>query len=537
MLNVMTVTTRLEFHDSVFLMWGKLQQLFRRQLTPSAEPKPVLTSAEPTSVGVGLERERRDFTALAREFETLFSYRPDLIPLVTEVKAGQEVVAVRKTLQEALARERETLRELLESLKPQLQRLGETFGSGELQEHLGGLLTTLQTSLPTKTTVDSFHRLYQVELSKLPGEQPVLTEATAALDFERETLENLASEMIVFESQEAKPISSSSLVKPSAYEQSLEAQGEMLAELEMSLMRYQGHPLAEYQDFSAALTALKAAQETKHIAPELVLRTRESYHRFESLRQQQAQSLHEEQKARLQAHLTTLRALPVLPSLQRQAESTKRVLEDYLAQLELAPLEDHAIKSAGALLEDFKKHLDLSYRSELMTLVGRAAAAKATGILVELQRAGQLLEQGHYPNLETLARSLDQTVAQDKHRAQSQQRAYKFEHDLQAAFVAFGPLAKLNNDEVADVRQSLAYLESQREHFLSSSSVVQRELQKALTQAKSKLKKLAKQLVATSAVAEQLVASHLLDDLFDAPSAEVKDVPPGPKNNPLLSRF
>ena len=80
---------------------------------------------------------------------------------MAEVKAGQEVVAVRKTLQEALARERETLRELLESLKAQLQRLGETFGSGELHEHLGGLLTTLQTSLPTKTTVDNFHHLYQ----------------------------------------------------------------------------------------------------------------------------------------------------------------------------------------------------------------------------------------------------------------------------------------------------------------------------------------------------------------------------------------
>ena len=129
-------------------MWGKLQQLFRRQpAPPPPEPPVVQVSPEPTSVGVSLERERRDFTALAKEFEQLFAYRPDLIALVTEANAGQDVTGVRKLLQDAVSAQRDTLRELLESLKPQILQFN---GASELKEHLGVLLTTLQNTLPSK---------------------------------------------------------------------------------------------------------------------------------------------------------------------------------------------------------------------------------------------------------------------------------------------------------------------------------------------------------------------------------------------------
>ena len=204
--------------------------------------------------------------------------------------------------------------------------------------------------------------------------------------------------------------------------------------------------------------------------------------------------------------------------LQRHADSTKRVLEDYLKHLEFAPLKEHALQSAEALFDDFKKHLAMTYRSELMKLVARAASANATSLLVDLQRAGQMLEGGQYPNLETLSQSLSQTLAQDKHRILSQRRAYKFDHDLHDALSAFTHSAKLNNDEVESVRQSLSYLEGQREHFQTASAVVQSELQKTLTKTKAKLKKLAKQLEATRAVAHELTTRDILKHLFDDPS-------------------
>jgi hypothetical protein len=484
-------------------MWEKLQQLFRRQPSalPSAKPEEVQASAEPTSVGVGLERERRDFTALAKEFEYLFAYRPDLIPLVTEVKAGQDVSHVRTILQGAVSAQRDTLRELLESLKPQVLQFSE---APELQENFETLLGVLQHALPSKASVENFHHLYHLELSGLLVEHPPATEETP-LAPERAALETLASEMVVFET---------SGTKPTPFEQTLTAQGDMLAELNVFMARFQGNTESEYQDFVTALAGLKTAHDTHHVVPELVLKARESYRRFESVRQQHAHSLHDEQKRRIQGYLTALGALPVLPTLQNNVASTKRVLEDYLAQLEKAPLEKHTLQSAGALFDDFKKQLDSGYRSELMTLVARAAKLNATSLLVDLQHAGQMLEGGQYPNLETLSRALSQTTAQDKHRKTSHQRAHKFQHDLREAQGAFTPLAKLNNDEVETVRQSLAYLESQREYFQTASAVVQSELQKTLVKTKVKLKKLAKQLEATRAVAEELRTSDILEHLF-----------------------
>jgi hypothetical protein len=500
---VTAVTGILEFHDNVALMWEKLQQLFRRQ--PATKLEAVQPTAEPTSVGVGLERERRDFTVLAKEFDYLFAYRPDLLPLVNEVNAGQDAASVRKLLQDSALRERDTLRELLESLKPQILQFND---APDLQEHLGVLLATLQYTLPSKASVENFHHLYQLEVSRLPVEHPPATEGTP-LAPERAALETLASEMLMLETPSTMP---------TPFEQSLEAQGEMLAELNVLMVRAQGSTQSEYHDFVTILANLKTAHDTHHIAPELVLRARESYRRFENLRQQQVHSLCDKQKQRIQSHLAALCALSVLPTLQHHADSTKRVLEDYLARLEYAPLEEHDLQSASALFDDFKKQLDLNYRSELMKLVSRATTVKATSLLVELQRAGQILEGGHYPNLETLAQSLSQTIAQDKHRVLSQRRAYKFDHDLHDALITFAPLAKLNNDEVESVRQSLSYLEGQREHFQTASAVVQSELQKSLTKTKAKLRRLAKQLEATRAIAQELRASNLFNNLFDDPS-------------------
>jgi hypothetical protein len=491
-------------------MWGKFRNLFARERVSQPGEVPVTQIAgEPTSVGVGLERELRDLAVLAREFEPLFAYRPDLIPLVTEV-TDHDLNRVRKTLQEATEQERKRLTQSLEGLKPQFSQLAKTSGSTELQERLGSLLTILETNLPTRAALDHFHQLYAFELMRLPGEQPAATEVVNPLGPGNSELGNSDLENLNLQT-----LASDAPLEHSVYEQSLEAQGKTVAELKVLMLRYPDENSSDYQDFVSALTSLQLAQESNLIAPDLVIRARESYHRFESGRQRQAHSLLEAQKLRIQQHLTALQALPILPSLLRQGESTKRVLEDYLSQLNLAPLEENALQSAGALFDNFKKQLDLSYRSELMNLVGRAATAKATPILVELQHAGQMLEQGKYPDLAVLATSLSQLLASDKHRLLSQRRTEKFSERLESARLEFAPLAKLNNEEVDSVLQSLAYLEGQQEQFQKASVIAQRDLEKSLTQCKAKIKRLAKQYEATSAVAEELITSNILDSFFE----------------------
>ena len=115
------------------------------------------------------------------------------------------------------------------------------------------------------------HQLYQLKSSRLLVEHPPATEETP-LAPERAALETLASEMVMFETSEAKP---------TPFEQTLEAQGDMLAELNVLMARFQGNTQSEYYDFVTALTGLKTAHDTHHITPELVLRARESYRRLE----------------------------------------------------------------------------------------------------------------------------------------------------------------------------------------------------------------------------------------------------------------
>ncbi len=495
-------------------MLGAIRKLFVRQEEPQPEETPVFqTAGEPTSVGVGLEHDLRELSSLAREFEPLFAYRPDLIPLVTEVSSQHDLDGVRKILQEASEGESSRLRQSLESMKPHLAQLGNT---QELQERLEAMLTTLGTTLPTRATLDHFHGLYTHELMRLPTTHPSETEVINPLETEDLNLEDLTSDT-------PQPLN--------VYEQSLEAQGKIIAELKVQMMRYQENNSSEYQDFVAALTSLQIAQESNLIAPDLVIRARDNYHRFESTHQQQSQSLRDAQRLRLEGNLAVLQALPVLPSMQRQAESTKRVLEDYLSQLNVTPLGEHALKSAEALLQNFKSQLDLTYRSELMQLVSRATVAKAKPILVDLQHAGQTLEGGKYPDLAALGDTLHRHLEDEKHRLLSQRRNEKFQQKLQDALAAFTPLSKLSHEDVEGLRQSLAYLEGQREYFQSSSLVAQRELEKLLTKGSTTIKRLTKYYEATCAVAEELITSNVLDTLF----GEVVSKEPVVNEEPVVS--
>lgn len=502
-------------------MWGIIRKLFGRQSVPQSQEETFSSPlVEPTSVGVDLERDLRDLAQVVREFEPLFAYRPDLMSKVSELKENFDVKSIQKNLRKAASQESQRLRHSLETLKPQLAQLN----NADLEERLSILLTTLETTLPTRATLDHFHQLYAQELMRLPSENTSSSEVLNVLATDKPSLEELAA---------------NAPIKHSIYEQSLEAQGKTVAELRVWTARYQDDASSGYQDFVAALTSLQLAHESQLLAPELVLQATESFHRFENSKQQQALSQRDTQKQQVERQLAALQALPVLPVMQSQAERSRRVLEDYLSQLNYGPLANNALDNATALFDNFKKQLELAYRTEIMRLVSRATAANVQTILMDLQHAGQLLEGGKYPDLAALAASLSQHLASEKHRTDSVQRSKKFAEKLQDAQTTFAPLAKLNNDEVDSVRQGLAFLESQCEHFQEASVVAQRDLEKSLVQCKSKIKKLAREYEVTSAVAEELVTGQVLDHLFGEDARETHKVtaqfslPPAPKSHTL----
>jgi hypothetical protein len=505
------------------MMLGVIRKLFARQVEAVPEGEPVFQSAgEPTSVGVGLEHDLRELAALAREFEPLFAYRPDLIPLVTEI-SQHDAESVRTLLQEASDGERSRLKQSLGGIQPHLTQLG----NEELRERLEAMLTTLETTLPTRATLDHFHGLYTHELMRLPVTHPSQTEVISPLKMAASP-DDLTLDLQL----------------PSVYEQSLEAQEKTIAELKVLMMRHPSESSSEYQDFVAALTSLQIAQDSHLIAPELVMRSRDAYHRFESTRHYQSQSRRDAQRLRLEEHLGVLQTLPVLPSMQRQLESTKHVLEDYRDQLGRGFLEDHALESVEALLKNFRTHLDLSYRQELMNLVDRATLAKATGILIDLQQAGQMLDEGNYPDLAGLGDALHRYLGAEKHRLSSLRRDEKFQKKIDAARADFDRLTNLSHEEVEEVRQSLTYIEGQREHFQRASLVVQRELEKRLTKTITTIKRLTKYYEVTCAVAEELMTSNILDTLFNfdetagekvATSQPANEVITGAGNNSLSS--
>jgi hypothetical protein len=237
------------------------------------------------------------------------------------------------------------------------------------------------------------------------------------------------------------------------------------------------------------------------------------------------------------------------------------------------------MQSADSLLKNLKERLGTAYRDHLMTLVQRAMSVRATSALEELQRAGQVLEWGRYPDLEALERTLAKATEKqrgeqlnDLHelelelgkyqgiggdalanlgnfisaarsklekgalidnleeawsmveglRSDVERRSQSFVPRLDAALQKFEKVSKLNSEDVSSVNRMLQHLSGQRNAFSKVSATVQYELEKSLGEAEAILKALEEQYEATRAIAGQLVTSSALDDLFGVFDGEEK---------------
>jgi chromosome segregation protein len=498
-----------------------------------------------------VESERRDLDMLEKEFTPLLVYRPEFSELLAEARTqladktsvATRLVDLRDMFNSAVVSEREALKQTLRAIEQDLVQLSADVDVNELAQALQVSLGIVEISLPTKPDVQHVHSLFHM-----------------AKERQREALERRQAEELI-------------------REQKYVQQQNVLDSFNVVLAQYQGETSSEYTQFSQALAMLQEAHDAFVILPDQVSAIRQAQARLEAAVAEQLGSGVEKQRAQIRALLGELQGLPVVAGLQGSAESVKTVLETHLHDLQSSALSDEVLASSSSLLKNFKERLGSAYRDQLMTLVQRAVSVKAAGVLSDLQRAGQALEWGRYPDLEAIERSLSKATEKqrgdqlnDLHdlevemgkyqglggaslgslglfiadargrlekgslidnledawgmveelRSDVERRSQSFSPRLDAALQKLEKVSKLNSEDVSSAGRMLQHLSSQRNAFAKVSATVQYELEKSLSDAEAILKALDEQYEATRAIAGQLVTSSALDDFFGVFDGEEK---------------
>jgi hypothetical protein len=498
-----------------------------------------------------VESERRDLDLLEKEYAQLLSYRPELSELLAEARTtldqktsvSARLGELREMFSGAVVSEREALKQTLRAIEQDLTGLGADVDITELSQALQVALGIAEISLPAKPDVQHVHSLFHM-----------------AKERQREAVEQRR-------------------VEEAAREQKYQQQQAALNEFNKVFAQYKGETSAEYTQFSQALAMLQEAHDAFVILPDQISIIRQAQSRLESAVAERLGSGSEKQRAKIRALLGELQNLPMLASLQSSADSVKNVLETHLGELQTALLPDEALDSAASLVANLKERLGSAYRDQLMALVNRAMSVRATDVLSDLQRAGQALEWGRYPDLEAIERSLSKATEKqrgeqlnDLHdlevelgkyqsiggdslnllsgfitdargklekgalidnledawgmveglRSDVERRSQSFIPRLDAALQKLEKVSKLNSEEVGSVSRMLQHLNGQRGAFAKVSATVQYELEKSLGEAEAILKALDEQYEATRAIAGQLVTSSALDDFFGVFDGEEK---------------
>ncbi len=499
-----------------------------------------------------VESERRDLDLLEKEFNQLLSYRPELGELLTDARTtlsnkasvATQLSELRAMFSGAVVSEREALKQTLKAIEQDLLQLGSDVDITELAQALQVTLGIVEISLPTKPDVQHVHSLFHL-----------------AKERQREALERRRTEEAL-------------------REQKYQQQQQALDGFNKVFAQYQGETSPEYTQFSQALAMLQEAHDAFVILPDQIAIIRQGQARLESAVAERLGSGSEKQRAKIRALLGELQNLPVLNSLQSSADSVKNMLESHLGELQTTLLPDEAMSSASSLVANLKERLGSAYRDQLMALVQRAMNVRATDVLGDLQRAGQALEWGRYPDLEAIERSLSkatekqrgeqlndlhdleielgkyQTIGGDSLntlssfisdarsrlekgslidnledawgmveglRSDVERRSQSFTPRLDAALQKLEKVSKLNSEEVGSVSRMLQHLNGQRSAFSKVSATVQYELEKSLSEAEAIVKALDEQYEATRAIAGQLVTSSVLDDFFGVFDGEEKN--------------
>ena len=510
---------------------------------------------------IDLEEERHSLNSLESEFKVLLTYDDGLLSSMLELHSeldaqhsiAEQLVALRESLQQRRDEQRQRLQKEIQALKTEANAF--IADAPELAQALQVTLGVLETGLPPKADVAHVHNLF----------------ALAKTQHEKHMEEQSSVE--------------------SEHDLKLAEQAAILARIDKTLARYKNTTVArdEYDDLMALRHILENALQLQEVNNDILIKTQRAEVALESAIAEQAQAVTDKQQALIRNLLAQVQALPAsnVESLSTSRDAIQEELNKQLTELEKGALADEQLSATTALVENLKSRVRGAFQDDLAALIDRARNLANRALLGDLQTAVAQLDEEHYPDLKALTRSVKQAeeaqrteqlaelhqIAQqaaaytsvepelaaqltqliqeaqanveqgqlsdtldtawhllEQLRSLADNRASDFIPRLDAALTRFDAVTKLNSDEVATLRRTLAHLDKQRDAFAKVSVGVQSQLELSLSEVESVLEQLEQELEATQAIADQLVSGNVLDGLLgifsDAPATEAEPVLP-----------
>ncbi len=154
-------------------------------------------------------------------------------------------------------------------------------------------------------------------------------------------------------------------------------------------------------------------------------------------------------------------------------------------------------------------------------------SAETDDLRAALHAARALLGEGERePDLDNLWMQLEDL------RGSVLNKLETFDDRLDDALITFERVRRLNSEDVAMARRTLAHLSSQRDLLGELSLARRSELEDSLSEVESILETLSGEYEATRAIADKLVSASILDDILGGSSAPPEQQAP-PRSDPL----
>lgn len=503
-----------------------------------------------------LEDERHDLEALASEYSELLGFQPSLASGIDALRARLESDAsisgaledLRRSLAESFDAYRETLQSELQKIEASLEGLRPEVDASELRQALRVALGILTTTLPSQADIHHVRNLHQLALEQVEAFERAEDEARAQRDAQ------------------------------------LQDQAVLLERLESTLLRYEDHAAVdEYRQLREEVNALRSAHEQEVLDPDILDNVRRAEASLESAIALIADQRIDRQRATLRNLLAQVKALPALGTVAARLSSVVQELERQLERLERDTLDDAQVQATASMVEALKAEAVATLERRLEALAEQAAELSSAPLLERIRTAMDNLEEGAYPDLNALKAAIKQEREAERseqigelHRLegeaarlagmegptlaalQERLRAARQRIDqgglavgleqarellgevqaevelrlrdviprLDAALEAFGPVEKLNSDDVASVRRILRHLDSQRDALERVSVGLRLQLEASLAEAEALLEKLREEYEATRVIADQLVSANVLDDVLGFLGEAQRQAPP-----------
>ena len=505
-----------------------------------------------------LDAERKQLEALEASHAELLRYLPSLAEGFAHVRAdlaqerpvGEDLARLGQELDDATRTQRSHLQQELDALAEQLEAL-RVDDDGSLERAVRVTLDVLREGLPPHADVVALRALHRGVLERADERARRQAEVHAHEESRRQqqraALERLA-EAVDRETGETTP--------------GLDAPRQRL---------------------HAALAALRTAEAEERLDEAALERAHEAEQHWEHALAERADDHQERLRARLRELDARLTALPDTPALRARRAALRREVTDSATGDQLSRTQ---VATLTSLVEQLHADAGAELAQRLELLGKEAGDVSHPRVLRALQEAAGELQSGRFPDVTRLralvgeereharergqirwqrlqqarvrlepagvagiphfsdaldvarsaldaGRSADAALAaaeaaREQVEAQIGRRLASFGPRLDTALTTFARVALLNNDDVAAVRRVLTHLDSQREALGRISPGLQHQLDRSLAEAEHLLEGLAQAYEATRAVADQLVAGKVLDDVlgaFDAFAAEPPDDP------------